>query len=310
MNQPRLKDWIRQFATPALSILRRAAPVAVACYFVLVVFGLSWLLLRRRWPSLSGTAAVTIAALVSAPLAIALIWHRLTGLKAFGVEVSLAQSIVQTSGTTEMVAAITERQYYSGAEHIIEQIRKAVVGGKTDVLEINLRDGTYWWTTRLYLLAALADDFSTIQAFVFVEDGIHRRFLGFCKPAAVRTAIAEAFPAVAEVYNELKPPQGPVLVSMNNIVHPWVAHAFNGTDEVGYAGKVSSANLSDWLVKTREQLLTDSIDWVGITDSQLLREILVGYREQYVALLRNGRLDRIVNRKAFLVQLADRALKP
>ncbi|HYR78235.1 MAG TPA: hypothetical protein VEM96_20665 [Pyrinomonadaceae bacterium] len=312
-------EWLKGFIISAgalvIRVFRRAAPVAVAGYLVVAIFGLSILFVKSRWPALRDATVTTIVLLVAAPLAMALLWHRLTSVKAFGLEVSLAESSVQTNA--ELVAAITGRQYFSGEKHIIDQIRNAIVRGETEIVEINLRNGDYWWSTRLYLLAALADDYSTIQAFAFVGLGIQRRFLGLCTPAVLRKAIAKAFPTFAEVYAELNG-QWPAVTApggrVENIVHSWAAHTFEGKSELEFSeleskGKVSAQLLGDWLSQAGEQLSTDSIDWCGISDSHLLRQILIGYREPYVALLRNGRLDRIVNRFALTVRIAEQTLK-
>src|SRR5258708_5563564 len=239
MAMESLKSFIQSQTAKLARILRRAAPVATGGYLVVTIFALSFLLVRSRWPALRDTTVTTIALLVAGPLAIALVWHRLTGLKAFGLELSLAESTVHTS--TELVAAITERQHFSGAEHILEQIRSAIVRGKTEIVEINLKGGDYWWTTRLFLLAALADDYSTIQSFAFVEMGIRRRFLGLCTPAALRKAIAQAFPTLAEVYGHLSVAQAPV----GHIVHNWVAQLFDGKSELEFGGKVTAQILGD-----------------------------------------------------------------
>ena len=301
-----LDSFTQSEAAKLVRTLRRAVPVAVAAYLVVIIFALSFLFVRSRWPALRDATVTTIALLVAGPLVIALVWHRLTGVKAFGLEVSLAESTVQTS--PELVAAITEMQYFSGAEHILDQIRNAIIRRKTEILEINLRGGDYWWTTRLYLLAALADDYSTIQAFAFVDLGVERRFLGLCRPGAVRKAIAQAFPTLAKVYADLSGQHAGVAAPVEAIVRIWVAQLFDGKSELDFGGKVSPQILSDWLSHAGERLSRDSIDWTGVSDSQLLRQILIGYRDPYVALLRNGRLDRIVNRSALVLQLAERAL--
>lgn len=46
----------------------------------------------------------------------------------------------------------------------------------------------YWWSTRLFLLAALADDYSNIKQLVFVENDDERSYVGMATPAAVRKA--------------------------------------------------------------------------------------------------------------------------
>ena len=77
--------------------------------------------------------------------------------------------------------------------------------------------------------------------------------------------------------------------------------------EADVVEKVSAQRLSDWLSNAGQRLSTDSIEWSGLSDSQMLRQILTEYRASHVALLRNGRLDRIVNRSSLALRLAERA---
>ena len=306
-----LKNFIVTAAKNAASTLRRVGPTAVAGYLVVMIFGLSFLFVRHSWPTLPDTRATTIAILVAAPLAIALVWHRLTGIKAFGLEVSL--SLQPSTESTVLVAAINEKQLTSGEKSIIDQIWNAIVRDETEIIEINLRDGDYWRSTRLYLLAVLADDYSTIQAFAFVEQGVERKFLGMCTPAAVRKALAHAFPAFPKVYGKVtQPPQiGKGLDErIRDVVMRWVSYDFGeGQEGAEVAKKVNAQRLWDWLTKAGQRFSTDSIEWLGVSDPRMLQQILTEYYASYVTLLRNGRLDRIINRSALLIRIVKRALK-
>lgn len=79
---------------------QRVSAVAAVGYLVVAIFGLTFLLVRSRWPALENSTVTTIAVLVAAPLAIALVWNRLTGVKVFGLEVSLAESSVSRMWST------------------------------------------------------------------------------------------------------------------------------------------------------------------------------------------------------------------
>src|SRR5712691_3844754 len=63
--------------------LRRTLQVAVGGYAVVGLFGATYGVAGAAWPSLSTSTRVAIAVLVTAPFALALLWSRLTGLKAF-----------------------------------------------------------------------------------------------------------------------------------------------------------------------------------------------------------------------------------
>jgi hypothetical protein len=293
--------------------VRPVVAVAATGYLVVAVFGLSFFFAKSLWPALQDSTIASVAMLASAPLALALIWPRLRGLKAFGLEVSLAESSVMTR--TGLVAAITEHQYFSGAESIILQIENSIVRAETEIVELDLRDGDYWWSTRLYLLAALADDYSAIRAFAFVDQGIERRFVGICRPTAVRKALAKAYPVLAKAYFDITTDpnvmNAPPAERVRFIVKNWVGHPFGGEqNELNVMEKVSKQRLADWLSQADQELLTNSIDWPGVSDSSLLRQIVTDYKSDYVALLRGGgRLDRIVDRRTLAIRIAQESLK-
>ncbi|HEY3011678.1 MAG TPA: hypothetical protein VGJ36_02940 [Gemmatimonadales bacterium] len=146
-----------------------------------VVYGI----VHLGWPDQAQPSAATIAALAAAPLALALLWDRLTGFKAFGFEVALAPA--STRIETEVVGAITEAQHFSGNEAIVEKVTEAIVRPEQELLELNLRDGNYWWSTRLFLLAALVEDYSRIQQLVFLERGGDQIFVGWLPLATFGT---------------------------------------------------------------------------------------------------------------------------
>jgi len=193
------------------------------------------------------------------------------------------------------------------------QIRNSIVSAETEIVELDLKNGDYWWSTRLYLLAALADDDSPIRAFAFVDQGIERRFVGICRPA-VRKALANAYPVLAKAYFDITTDPNvmnvPLAERVRFIVKNWVGHPFGGgQNELNVMEKVSKQRLADWLSRANEELLTDSIDWPGVSDSSLLRQIVRDYKSDYVALLRGGRLDRIVDRRALAMRIAQETLK-
>jgi hypothetical protein len=71
-------------------------------------------------------------------------------------------------------------------------------------VEVNLRTTPYWWSTRLYLLAALAQEYTEIERLVFVEQDAARVFVGIAAPAAVRRALARRFPDYETVFRAIQ----------------------------------------------------------------------------------------------------------
>jgi hypothetical protein len=124
-------------------------------------------------------ATLTIAAVVAAPLLIALVYDRLTGLKTPWFEISLTVATVELESN---LAVAVQRVDSSATPHLVECIARAIEDQHLHVVEINLRQEPYWWSTRLYLLAALAADYTSIRRLVLVAGGAERRYVGMGPP--------------------------------------------------------------------------------------------------------------------------------
>jgi hypothetical protein len=271
-----------------------------------VLFGLAYLVVSMSWGGLSSGATATVAGLIAAPLALGLMWPRLTGFKAFGIEVSLAQVTVQPD--TKLAAAITSRDIGSAAPHLLQQM-EAIVQPGIELLEVDLRDGSYWWSTRLYLLAALAQDMSDVRAFVFVSGGADRRFVGMAMPSIVRRALAAQTPELETTYLDVA---RAVLMAeatspVYQIVYSWLDRRYGPQATVlerDFASHISPEALSAALATIGRRLDTDSVDWPGYAAPRIVRALIREFNGEYVALLRWGSLDRIVNRRALAAEIA------
>jgi len=276
--------------------------VTAAAYAVVALFGLVYLVVSLGWGGLSSEATAAVAGLIAAPLALGLLWSRLTGFKAFGIEISLAQATVQLD--TKLAAAIMSPDLGSREPDLVRQM-EAIVQPGVELVEVDLRDGSYWWSTRLFLFAALAQDLSDVRAFVFVTGG-DRRFEGIAAPAIVRRALAVQTPELETAYFQATRP-APVpdaTPRVADIVFSWTAHDFGAQAEGEFASRVSPDALSDAVRAIGRRLDTDSVDWPGYTEPLVVRALVRDFDGEYVALLRAGGLDRVVNRCALAADIA------
>ena len=83
----------------------------------------------------------------------------------------------------------------SQTPYLIEQIAKL---GSTPLLKIDLKDGGYWWSTRLYALATLVHEYTAVEWLLFVDNG--KSYVGMVRPAELRRALAVAQPQLEETY--------------------------------------------------------------------------------------------------------------
>lgn len=300
----------------SLAPFRRTLLIAAAGYAVVGLFALVYLLVRSGWLHVTQPSAVTIAALAVAPLALALLWDRLSAVKAFGVEISLTSASIRMD--TEVIGALANEPHYSTDQAMVEAINQAIVQPEQELLNVNLRDGRYWWSTRLFLLAALAEDYSRVQQLVFMEQGGARIFVGMAPPSDIRRALARQWPTLEQSYQEIKsnppdPPDWPDASLIARIVYGWTPHGFYrdsaAVSEEELKEKVNPSSLHKWLLAMGKRLTTESVDWHGISRPYIVRSLLFEFDSPYVALLRHRQLDRVVNRLDLALRVARRALR-
>src|SRR5260370_27710791 len=88
--------------------------------------------------------------------------------------------------------------------YLVERLAQA---GEMHLLTIDLRQNDYWWSTRLFSLATLAQEFTAVDWLLFVEQGAAH--IGMARPIDVRRALAAAQPELEEDYRRLNlPPWG------------------------------------------------------------------------------------------------------
>jgi hypothetical protein len=284
---------------------------------VVAVFALAYGLVALVWPSLSTAGTVTIATLVAGPLALALLWPHMTGLKAFGFEVTLARFEVGVSG--ELVAEITTEALGSAAPEIVGRVTRAIVSSKDELIEINLGAGDYWWSTRLYLLSALLSDYSKVDHFAVVDGDAERRFLGFVSVASVRQALTSTSPLLETIYRRLQANVSEDRAAttsdrVKNLVYQWTSANFSAdttkhVPESKFRQLVSYDLLYEWLTAVGRSLDRDAVAWSGETTPSLVRSIVLEYDSRCVALLRKASLDRVVNRHDLAKRVAARQLR-
>lgn len=291
---------------------RRFGANALTWYVTLAVFGTAYGIVRLARPQTTVSAAIVVGALAAGPLALAFIWERLTALRLFGVEVTLSEVTVPVDQT--LATVLSESQYFSGNDAIFRLVDRAIANPEIELLEINLRTSAYWWSTRLYLQAALVEDRTRIQRLVFVEGDAVRRYVGMASPAEVRKALAQhpevdLDPAYREIDRSIRQSPGPAGHSeVRRIVEAWAAHAFtrSGTQvtEDQIKMPVSADLLASWV-----KLERDAVEWELPLDSALLQALVLEKGTRYVPLTQNGKLTQVVNASAFARQIARQTLR-
>lgn len=150
--------------------------------------------------------AVIAGVVAAAPVIVAVIGERVTGIKAFGVELNLAEMAAPLAGDYTAVAAnltdaLGQGQTFVGTSVVgtsssapgLSGPMQELVRTRSKLLRLDLRNDDYWWSTRLFLVAALAQDFTAVDAMVFARKGGDKIFVGIASPRDVRKRLARRF---------------------------------------------------------------------------------------------------------------------
>ena len=235
-------------------------------------------------------------------------------MKLFFIEVTLAQFEVDVGG--QSVAAITTPECASLPPDIIERVTREIINPQAGLIEINIAEGNYWWSTRLYLLAALLSDYSKVEHFVIVEGRAQRRFLGFASLTSIRQALTANSPMLETIYLEQRRTVShhtTVSDRVKDLVNGWTISNFSSEEKKYKAEKevsqlVTPDLLHDSLLAVGKGLTRDAVAWSGETTQSLVRSIVLEYNSRYVALLRGPMLDRVVSRADLAERIAARML--
>jgi hypothetical protein len=225
---------------------------------------------------------------------VALVGERITGIKAFSVEISLSDVEVAVEGDfSKSVMEIAETGQ-SASPDLLRSFR-AAIKGRSRLLRVNLRDEDYWWSTRVFLVGALALDYTDVEALVFVRSGEQRIFVGICTPGAARARLALAFPNYETAYRTVRAEAAtPAPVDRDLEVEQileWRWSAALKNQESVIKQIVTSRDLKGWL---EGDLDDESVPYGPLNPLMRYRIITRPYR--YSALTDQSRLIAIVDR--------------
>jgi hypothetical protein len=279
--------------------LQRRVPgrvrIAAAGYGVVVTFGIAAAIARILGASVGNS--LLVGTLAAAPLVIALIGDRITGVKAFSVEISLAEVTVPFETDFSGALMTSAEMGGSAAPELLDSL-EPLMRNRSKILRVNLRDDKYWWSTRLFLLAALTDDYTEVEALIFVRSHEERIFVGIASPRVVRTRFAAIFPpyevAYRKVRNEACSGPGVNEIDASREVNEILTSRWQNAmspPEQHIKLIVSSNDLRDWL---GGDLDTDALPYGPLT--ALMRYRIISRDRRYAALTDHSRLAAIVDR--------------
>lgn len=288
--------------------------IALAGYGLLAAFGVAYFVLKKYGSGLSTNQLLILSAALVAPLGLALLWEHLKGVKIGKIEVKLNE--VSPRMDVELASELAELRA-SVPKALADLLAEAVKNEDFRLVEVNLKSKPYWWSTRLYLLAALAEEYTSIERFVIVENDAARIYVGCAQPAKVRRAMAQSIPELERVYRTIKTQPNVVaspdrISEITNIIHAWTGPQqlqFQTTAPAGvlvvneeqFKELVDSAKLRGWLGNGLE---TQMRDYKGERPNRALYCRILGCPLDYVPLVHGRQLETVVNRGELAAKLA------
>jgi hypothetical protein len=297
--------------------LRTRIAVIVYGYLVVVsVLGI-FLALQQLLPrdvygihldKLTSPESFVVSVIVVAPVILGLLWDRVRGFKIFEIELVLGQA--SPTINIELASAI-QNSKGSLTMHLVETISSAIAQPDLKLVEVNLRCRPYWWTTRLFLLAALTEKYTNVKRLVFVKHDALRVFVGAATPASVRQALGKRFPVLDETFARVLTAAGADNAEcnqqqvLNQIGWMWPAQMFprNG-DLIGeeeFREEISVQMLCELL---GIELQTEARQWSGAPPGRRLYAKILSCETPFVPLLIGPRLAKVVDRRQLAERLA------
>jgi Domain of unknown function (DUF4062) len=169
------------------------------------------------------------------------------------------------------------------------------------VLTVDLRDGNYWWSTRLFFLAAVAGELAGTRLLIFTENG--ERYLGAATTATVRERLANMSTPLRQFLDQCR--QQAVTAfdlarALDQRANLWNS-TLPQTIEDAERSFVTARDLRRWL---GDDLLENSVTQDGdVVSNELLRSI-VDWPHPYVPITEGGNLRKVVARASVADNLA------
>ena len=224
-----------------------------------------------------------LASLVSAAVYRAEIGRQMT-LESLRIESRLNEPIVRTGPVMDST---------------VRTIKSIILGPEPiDVLEIDIGKGFDWWMTRLYFLASLAADLTSIEMIVFVSEG--RNFIGITYPRVVKEQLQQRYPDLQRFadLNAGAVRAADISAEVERRARVWESHIGN---EANAPVMVTRRELEGWL---KPYLIREAIEWEPGANDAIRMQRLLDWPMRFVPVVENGTFARVVDKQALTQQVA------
>jgi len=184
--------------------------------------------------------------------------------------------------------------------YLVQQLAQL---GESPLLKIDLRDGAYWWSTRLYALATLAAEHTSVEWLLFLDGGT--RYLGMVRPRDLTRALAAAQPELESEYRLAQ--TAPTLPTVRGAVYAGqVLEALVGRFRARAGGEEELRFLVDssWLRTNVEGMNTTQVQRAGSFDPLATYQLLQATTPYVPITDERGQLVKVIDRIGVAVEIA------
>lgn len=220
------------------------------------------------------------------------------------VEVLAALRVHESTRLAQQLEAIDVmlRAQELGPSYMMNIKDKLRLLGDADFVELQIGP-IPWWNTRLYLVAALAHELGRTRGFVFVD--CDAKFLLVASPSEICHRLALRWPALEQAYTKFRREVTAVEKMEDEIWRypQFVSEAF-GSDEQVAKHCLSARDLEYELGIARDAEVVD----VREKNQRFLQREVLGRQTRFAALVRDHRLEGLVDRELLAQRVAHAAL--
>jgi hypothetical protein len=214
------------------------------------------------------------------------------------------REVTDRLGTISAAPGLTESLMSGGpiSDSTLMSLQNSLVRApELRVLTVDLRDGNYWWSTRLFFLAAVAGELAGTRLLIFTENG--ERYLGAATTATVRDRLANMSTSLRQFLDQCRQQAVNALDlarALDQRANLWNT-TVNQAIEDAERSFVTARDLRRWL---GDDLLETSVTQDGdVVSNELLRSI-VDWPHPYVPITEGGNLRKVVARASVADNLA------
>jgi len=182
----------------------------------------------------------------------------------------------------------------------VDMIKDVIAGPEVQALQIDIGRGKEWWLTRLYFLASLAADLTSIGITVFTRDD--NVFVGVAHPQIVRERLSQENPSLERYENALRRRR----TSLRDMRAEVDSRATLFRTTVGQDERASPEFVTSSLLERRlsNYLITQGIDVAAGENPSLQMQRLIDWPMRFVPVVEEGRFARVVDKQALTDQVA------